>query len=182
LNDGESPTAACQGSLRTAAQLARYVRAGLATQLYDDSGELPDGIAIYSLSDPRDIRAIRYVGQTLAPRRRLSQHLATARLWLPEQTPWWVKSPKLRPLYRWIRELYEDEGRLPVMVVHAWVEPAHARRAERERIQECLAGQLPLLNVENERLAVADSAALSGRPVSRKRGAARAGGLVPRLE
>jgi hypothetical protein len=154
---GETAATGCRGPPRTAAQLARSVRARLATQLYDDSGEVPAGIAIYSLSDPRDIRAIRYVGQTVAPRRRLAQHLATARLWLPEQTPWWVKSPQLRPLYRWIRQLYDDEARLPVMVVHAWVEPAHARRAEQERIQLCLARQLPLLNVESERCAASDS-------------------------
>ena len=127
-------------------------------QLYDDSGDLPEGIAIYSLSDPRDIRAIRYIGQTAVPRRRLAQHLATARLWLPEQTPWWVRSAKLRPLYHWIRELYEDEERLPVMVVHAWVEPPYARRVEREQIHECLARQHPLLNVERERLAAGASA------------------------
>lgn len=142
---------------RAAAELARYVRVRLGTHLYDDSGDVPEGIAIYSLSDPRDLRAIRYVGQTVAPRRRLAQHLGTARLWLPEQAPWWVKSPKLRPLYRWIRELYADEERLPVMVVHAWVEPAYARDAEREHIHECLARQLPLLNVESERTGAANS-------------------------
>jgi len=167
LNDCESPVTTWPGPPRAPAQLVRYVRARLATQLYDDSGEVPEGIAIYSLSDPRDIRAIRYVGQTIAPRRRLAQHLGTARLWLPEQAPWWVKSPRLRPLYRWIRELYEDEGRLPVMVVHAWVEPEHARHAEREHIHECLARQLPLLSVESERAAAADS-----HPPARSRGAA----------
>ena len=163
MNDCESPVTARPGALRAPAELARYVRVRLGTHLYDDSGDVPGGIAIYSLSDPRDIRAIRYVGQTIAPRRRLAQHLGTARLWLPEQAPWWVKSPRLRPLYRWIRELYADEERLPVMVVHAWVEPEHARHAEREHIHECLARQLPLLNVESERAAVADSrlAALS---------------------
>jgi hypothetical protein len=182
LNDGESPATAWHGPRRTAAQLARYVRAHLDTQLYDDSAELPEGIAIYSLADPRDIRAVRYVGQTAAPRRRLAQHLATARLWLPEQTPWWVKAPRLRPVYRWIRELYEDEGRLPVMVVHAWVEPARAGRAEREQIQACLARHLPLLNIESERLAAADSGLPSARRVRRKRGAARAAELAARLK
>ena len=157
MNDCQSCAPAPRRPLRTPAQLARYVRGRLAMQLYDDSGDVPEGIAIYSLSDPRDIRAIRYIGQTAAPRRRLAQHLATSRLWLSEQMPWWVRSPKLRPLYRWIRELYEDEERLPVMVVHAWVEPAQARRAERERIHECLARQLPLLNVECERQARPDS-------------------------
>ena len=124
----------------------------LNAQLYDDSGVARGEVAIYALSDPRDLREIRYVGQTRAPGRRLRQHLSTARLWLPEQTPWWVKSPRLRPLYEWIRELHRDGERLPVMVICAWVEATRARTAEREHICACLERQLPLLNVEGERL------------------------------
>jgi hypothetical protein len=106
--------------------------------------------AIYTLSDPRDLRLVRYVGQTRSPRRRFMQHVNTARLWLPEQRPWWVKSPKMRPLYEWIRELYLDERRLPVMTVLAWTEARHARLEERNRICEYLGHQLPLLNRESE--------------------------------
>jgi hypothetical protein len=134
------------------AQLARHIRARLLSHLYDDSGVTPGGIAIYSLSDPRDIRNIRYVGQTAAPRRRLLQHLSTARLWLPDELPWWVSSPRLRPLYRWIRQLYQEEGRLPIMLVTRWVEPAAARLAEQALIRECLEKQLALMNVEMELL------------------------------
>ncbi len=131
--------------------VARQIRSHVGVQLYDDSGAPPRGTAIYFLSDPRDIRQVRYVGQTLVPRRRFVQHLSTARLWMPDETPWWVKSPQLRPLYKWIRELYRDELRLPTMVVSAWVETsADARLAERDRICECLAQRLPLLNVETE--------------------------------
>jgi hypothetical protein len=131
--------------------LTRHFRSHIASQLYDDSRVSPSGTAIYFLSDPRDIREVRYVGQTSAPRRRFLQHLNTARLWLPDETPWWVKSPKLRPLYGWIRELYRDELRLPTMVISAWADtPAEARLAERSRIFECLKMQLPLLNVETE--------------------------------
>jgi hypothetical protein len=119
----------------------------LRLHLYDESRTTPEGIAIYSLADPRDVRASRYVGQTAYPRRRLMQHVRTARLSLPDATPWWVKTPQLRPLYGWIRELYRDEGRLPVMLVHAWVQPEHAHSAERERIGAALEQQLPLLNV-----------------------------------
>jgi hypothetical protein len=122
----------------------------LDVQLYDDSGVAAGEVAIYALSDPRDLREVRYIGQTRAPRRRLQQHLSTARLWLPEQTPWWVKSPRLRPLYEWIRELYREGERLPVMVICAWVEATQARVAEREHICGCLERQLPLLNVEGE--------------------------------
>ena len=127
---------------------ALHVR--LEAQLYDDSGAAPGEVAIYSLSDPRDLREIRYVGQTRAPLRRLRQHLSTARLWLPEQRPWWVRSPRLRPLYEWIRALYRDGERVPVMVICAWVEAVQARTAEREHICASLARPLPLLNAEGE--------------------------------
>ena len=58
-----------------------------------------------------------------------------------------MKAPRLRPLYGWIREPYREEGRLPMMIVHAWVEAEHAQLAERERIRLCLERQLPVLNV-----------------------------------
>ena len=134
----------------TRAQLLRLIRARLGAHLYDDSGVPPRGIAIYTLSDPRDLRQIRYVGQTAAPRRRLLQHLSTAKLWLPDERPWWVQSPRLRPLYQWIRDIYRQEGRLPVMLVSAWVDESQARLAERIQICQCLARQLPLLNVARE--------------------------------
>ena len=151
-----------QPSPLTPAQLARQIRLRFRAQLYDDSGDSPEGTAIYSLSDPRDIRQIRYIGQTVAPRRRFLQHLSTARLWLPEETPWWVKSPRLRPLYQWIRELYRDEGRLPVMVICAWVGGAEARVAEQKQIRACLMRQLPLLNVESERVGAGDGGRARG--------------------
>jgi hypothetical protein len=129
-------------------QLMREIRSRLSAQLYDESLTGAGGVAIYSLSDPRDIRFTQYVGQTLAPRRRLLQHLCAARLWLPDERPWWVRSPRLRPLYTWIREMYRDGGRLPVLVVCEWVDAAQARAAEQARIAECLQRQLPLLNFE----------------------------------
>ena len=135
-------------------QLLRDICGHLCALLHDES-PVPDpgpgrGVAIYSLSDPRDIRLIHYVGQTVAPRRRLLQHLNAARLWLPDERPWWVRSPRLRPLYAWLREMYRDGRRLPVMIVSEWVEPALARAAEQARIHECLQRQLPLLNFERE--------------------------------
>ena len=125
------------------------LRRRLRLHLYDESGVAPAGTAIYSLADPRDVRASRYVGQTTQPRRRLIQHVRGAELWLGDEIPWWVKAPRLRPrpLYGWIRELYQQEGRLPVMIVHAWVEAEHAQREERRRIRLCLERQLPLLNL-----------------------------------
>lgn len=135
----------------TKSQLARYVRCHVAAELYDESGAPAEGTAIYALSDPRDIRCIRYVGQTSHPRRRFLQHLNAARLWLPDERPWWIKSPTLRPLYEWIRELYQQELRLPIMVISAWADTtAAAKLAERARIYECLVNRLPLLNVETE--------------------------------
>jgi hypothetical protein len=138
-------------SYPTRQEFTRYLRAQVSGHLYDDSGMAAEGTALYSLSDPRDIRQIRYIGQTQNPRRRLLQHWNTARLWLPEVTPWWVRSPKLRPLYDWIRELHREGERLPVMVVSAWTANVSAARlAERQLIYAFLADRLPLLNVERE--------------------------------
>ncbi len=123
------------------------LRRRLRLHIYDESAMAPEGVAIYSLADPRDARASRYVGQTADPPARLRQHLRMARLALPAETPWWVKTPHLRPLYAWIRELYAQEGRLPVMIVHGWVQAEQAHRAERDRIHAALEQQLPLLNL-----------------------------------
>jgi hypothetical protein len=147
------------GSSAAAAALQRELRRRLHLFLYDESGVTPAGTAIYSLADPREARISRYIGQTGQPARRLMQHVSTARLWLPDETPWWVKTPRLQPLYRWIRQLHSQEGRLPVMIVHAWVEAQHAQLVERERIRACLAQQLPLLNVTICQMADTDSGA-----------------------
>jgi len=133
----------------TRAELSRYLRRHAQAELYDESGDAAVGTAIYTLSDPRDIRRVRYVGQTGNPSRRFLQHLNTARLWLPDETPWWVRAPKLRALYQWIRTLFIEEQRLPTMVIATWEQTvSQARTAERTRIYECLRQQLPLLNVE----------------------------------
>jgi hypothetical protein len=130
--------------------LARRISQHVEQQLYDDSRLVPAGTAIYSLADPRDLRLTRYVGQTSTPRRRFLQHLRAARLWVPDEIPWWVQQPKLRPLYTWIRDLYQDGQRLPTMVIHSWVETTRgARLAERALIYESLAKRLPLLNLES---------------------------------
>jgi hypothetical protein len=140
-------------SVLTRPELTRHVRRQLDSHLYDDSGVAPEGTAIYWLADPRGLKQIRYVGQTRSPRKRYLQHLNTARLWLPDEKPWWVPSPKLRPLYEWVRELHRDELRLPAMVISTWVATTvQARVAERTRILECLEQHLPLLNFESETL------------------------------
>jgi hypothetical protein len=116
-----------------------------------DSGEgrAAGGTAIYTLADPRDVVHARYVGQTRDPRRRFVQHVRTARLWLPDETPWWVRSPQHRPLYEWIRALHRDEERLPFMWVAEWLVPsADALVAERAAIMRLLAQGESLLNVE----------------------------------
>jgi hypothetical protein len=134
-------------------QIARRLRDHVRLALFDDSGTDPGAYAIYSLSDPRDARRARYIGQTNAPQRRFLQHLSMAKLWMPDEKPWWVKSPKLRPLSAWIRELYREEYRLPVMVLTAWrASIAEARLAERARIYECLQRSDALLNIEGENL------------------------------
>jgi hypothetical protein len=128
------------------------VRRRVAALLLDESGAAPGGAAIYCLCDPRDARTPRYIGQSSAPRRRLLQHIGAARLWLPHETPWWIKSPKLRPLYGWMRALFLDGERLPVMLIRTWVPTQQARLAERAHIYECLRCQQPLLNFESELL------------------------------
>jgi hypothetical protein len=132
---------------REPASSSTALRRRLRLHVYDESGTVPAGVAIYSLADPREARVSRYVGQTARPLTRLMQHVRTARLALPEEVPWWVRAPQLRPLYVWIRELHTREGRLPVMLVHAWVAPGQAHDAERERIRSALEQQLPLLNL-----------------------------------
>jgi hypothetical protein len=137
----------------TRSSLARLIAQHARQELYDDSGVDPAGIAIYSLADPRDLRLTRYIGQTSSPRRRFLQHMRTARLWLPDETPWWVQQPAMRPLYEWLRELHSQENRLPTMIIHRWTAtPKQARLAERGRIYEALANQLPIFNVERELL------------------------------
>lgn len=141
------------------ASLSRRLSRHVDVEMYDESVDEPAAasraVAIYKLVDPRDLRQTRYVGQSSQPRRRFLQHLNTARLWFPDDRPWWVKSPKLRPLYTWIRDLYADEWRLPTMIVCGWAQTtAAARLQERMQIVACLADRLPLLNVESERYAL----------------------------
>lgn len=150
-SDPDLPLDAPSGPVLDRAQIARYIRSHVAAQLYDESGLPSHGTAIYTLSDPRDLRLVRYVGQSRAPKRRFLQHLNTARIWLLADTPWWIKDPRLRPLSEWIRQLYREEMRLPAMMICDWVETtAEARLAERARIYACLQDQLQLLNVESE--------------------------------
>jgi hypothetical protein len=54
-------------ALPNATQLRQRFRIHTRTEIYDDSNTQPGSVAIYTLSDPRDIRDVRYVGQTRAP-------------------------------------------------------------------------------------------------------------------
>jgi hypothetical protein len=131
------------------AQVAIQIRRELAAHVIDDAALSPAPYSIYTLSDPRTLREVRYVGQTATPARRYRQHLHTARLWLPDTTPWWIASPRLRPLYTWLRALHRDGYRLPVMLLVARAETEReALRMEREFICEHLARGSALLNVE----------------------------------
>ncbi len=131
------------------AQLARLLRTAARSHIHAAPERPADCTAIYTLADPRDARCPRYVGRTRDPERRFAQHLHTACLWLPDATPWWVRSPKYRPLYDWIRALYRDGGRLPFMWAAEWVAPGtDPRAAERAAIMRLLAQGAELLNVE----------------------------------
>jgi hypothetical protein len=132
-------------------ELTRFVRKRFVHHYYDQSGGGSEGYAIYWLTDPRDLQVVRYVGQTRSPKSRYLQHLNTARLWLPDQTPWWIPKLDMRPLYEWIRALYKEEQRLPVMVVSLWLPTAaEARHVERSYILQLLHAKETLLNVESE--------------------------------
>jgi hypothetical protein len=134
-------------------QLGRLLRSAARSQIHGAEGAAPGWTAVYTLADPRDVRCPRYVGQTRDPRRRFAQHVRAAGLWLPDDAPWWVPSPKHRALYTWIRALHEDGGRLPFMWVTEWVEPGIApRAAERAAIMRLLAQGAELLNVESRLL------------------------------
>jgi hypothetical protein len=130
-------------------RLMQQLRAAARSHIHG-ANEAPAGwTAVYTLADPRDLRRARYVGQTRQPRRRFTQHLHTARLWLPDATPWWVGSPQHRPLYTWIRALHRDGGRLPFMWIVEWLEPGRDRlAAERAAIMTLLAQCAELLNAE----------------------------------
>jgi hypothetical protein len=135
-------------------ELARLLRAAARSQIHGAQTVGGAGwTAVYTLADPRDVRRPIYVGQTRNPRRRYAQHVHAARLWVPDVTPWWVRSPKHRPLYSWIRALHRDGGRLPFMWVDEWVDPSTApRAAERAAIMRLLAQGAELLNAEAQAL------------------------------
>jgi hypothetical protein len=130
-------------------ELGSLLKKAALSHIHDASGGVAGATAIYTLADPRDVRCARYVGQTRNPPRRFAQHVRAARPWLTDDRPWWVRSPKYRPLYDWIRALYRDDGRLPFMWVAEWVDAsADPLLAERATIVRLLAQGAPLLNVE----------------------------------
>jgi hypothetical protein len=131
------------------ASLSRSAAAAARAHVHAGVPDAPGGTAIYTLADPRVVRCPRYVGQTRDPYARFAQHVQTARLSLTDAMPWWVRSPKHRPLYLWIRELHRDGGRLPFMCVEEWVDSgADPLVAERAAIMRWLARGATLLNVE----------------------------------
>jgi hypothetical protein len=133
------------------AQFSAALRRQIPFLLMDHSKAAAGAVATYTLSDPRDVSDIRYIGQTGSPVSRYRQHVNKASPWLPDDMPWWVKAPKNRPLHEWIRELHADGGRFPVMVIVEWHAgvPA-ARAAERALIIQCIAQGQRILNVEAE--------------------------------
>jgi len=161
-NEWTGPNVANMGIV-TARVAARAFRAHVHGVEHGPAG----GTAIYTLSDPRDVRCARYVGQTCDPLARYAQHVRMARLALLQgavadagmdapgtaETPWWIRSERQRPLYAWIQELNRDGGRLPFMWVEEWLEPGvDALVAERAAIMRWLAQGAALLNVEARQL------------------------------
>lgn len=137
--------------MNSRAWFSAELRRSIPQLLVDHSPDGVGAVAIYTLSDPRDVRDIRYVGQTRAPESRYRQHVNKASPWLPDELPWWIKAPRDRPLHEWIRALHRDGGRFPFMTVVAWhAELRLARAAERALILDGLEQGLPLLNFEAE--------------------------------
>jgi hypothetical protein len=133
----------------TRAQFAAQLRRRLPLLLLDECCHAVGEVAVYTLSDPRDVRDVRYVGQTRSPRSRYRQHVNKASPWLPDEVPWWFKAPKDRPLHEWIRALHRDDARLPVMIICGWYpDISAARAAERALIFLCLEQGLRILNIE----------------------------------
>lgn len=136
------------------------LRQRLASHVVDDAPAPPGGSraeawAIYSLSDPRNLRAYRYVGQTRWPARRLLQHVLSAHAAAPPASlddgdiAWWMTPRERGPLQAWILELHAEGQRLPCMVVHGWEQSAReAIEAERRMIEECLRQGHALFNAE----------------------------------
>jgi len=125
------------------------LRRHAAALVCDNSDGERAGVALYTLSDPRDVRAVRYVGQSRAPLRRYRQHVRAACLGLGGRPPWWVRQPHLGPLHEWIRALHADQGRLPFMLITHWVPSAAAARLlEQSLITAHQAAGCALLNCE----------------------------------
>jgi hypothetical protein len=131
---------------RTRRAISQRLRRCRLHNVVDQTGAEPGEVAIYCLSDPRDIETARYIGQTRSPPSRFTQHINAARLWLPDAAPWWVKREAMRPLYTWIRALHADGQRLPMMIVLGWTTAELANSDERRFIRAFLADKLPLLN------------------------------------
>ncbi|MEO8125824.1 MAG: hypothetical protein ABI822_01970 [Bryobacteraceae bacterium] len=142
-------------SVPTRQQVALALRSRWRSLVWDNAdGARGNGYAIYTLSDPRDVRAVRYVGQSSDPPRRYCQHVQAARVWLADRpgadggpVPWWLDRSPARDLSIWIRELYADGARLPVMMVQSWLGTlAQALRAERDALDHFVADGRALLN------------------------------------
>lgn len=129
--------------------MAVRLRRRLGVLVCDTSDAERSGVALYTLSDPRDVRAVRYVGQSSAPMRRYRQHVRAACLAQEGPGPWWFRQPHLGPLYEWIRALHADGGRLPFMLITNWVPSVEAARLlERSLIAAHRAAGCALLNCE----------------------------------
>jgi hypothetical protein len=139
-------------SLEMKRLLARRIRQCGLHNIVDQTGTERGEVAIYILCDPRDIEDVRYVGQTRDPVARFAQHVNAARLWLPDELPWWIRRESLRPLYEWIRALYRDGERLPMMFVVGWTTAELARSDERRFVRAFVREELPLLNHEADDL------------------------------
>jgi hypothetical protein len=92
----------------------------------------PECATIYALCDP-DTEEIRYVGMSITPDYRYSQHVGNNR-------------PKHHGMYEWIKELRAQNKR-PGFKVLAEVPCEEARTAEEQWIHDLVKSGVPLLNI-----------------------------------
>jgi hypothetical protein len=102
-------------------QFLLRVRRQIDSHLVDWSGKRAGTFAVYGLTDAPDSDPIDYIDITVNPQRRLLQHWMAARLWQSQRSADRITSSTLRPLCHWIRDLYEQQQRLPVMVIYEWL-------------------------------------------------------------
>lgn len=89
--------------------------------ILDLSPKRSGAFAVYGLAEDGNRERVQYLDFTVNPQRRLLQHWMSPRLWLSRRAADRITSSTLQPLCHWIRALYEQKQRLPVMAIYEWL-------------------------------------------------------------